>query len=158
MRTDLERMTNAAMTVMELDGKALTTRVLPMGAAMEWCWTAHALDDRFTALCQAPEVPAAADGGGVTDISALVAGAMDARRQKMEAWCADVAAHLAAYNEAWNVDTFAEATAAQLIDAFYLLWRASDPFEAAQRNQETIIRERLGLIDAVMQKSPRTKR
>ena len=125
MRDAKERMINAAMEVMQLpSGTKLKAKSLSMAASLEWCDRAEKVE------------------------KAIEASGKD--RKKLSEAMLKVLELICDYDPTWPREQIEqEATSAQLLDAFYLLWRENDPLAIAERNKVEAVERQLGMVEKV---------
>ena len=132
MRDAKERMINAAMEVMQLpSGTKLKAKSLSMAASLEWCDRAEKVE------------------------KAIEASGKD--RKKLSEAMLKVLELICDYDPTWPREQIEqEATSAQLLDAFYLLWRENDPLAIAENDIAKVViipyvdgYSTTGMIDAV---------
>lgn len=125
MRDAKERMINAAIEVMQLpSGTKLKAKSLSMAASLEWCERAEKVEKAIES--------SSTDRARLAEAMGLV----------LDLICD--------YDETWPREQIqAEATSAQLLDAFYLLWRENDPLAIAERNKVEAVERQLGMVEKV---------
>jgi len=125
MRNQMERVTNAAVQVMQLpSGKKILARGLPMARAIDWCDEAVRLEKELEAATETRE--------GLGDAMAAI----------LE--------HVCGYDDKWPHDEIREsASSSQIVDAFYALWIDNDPLAIAERNKTEAVERQLAIIEKV---------
>lgn len=123
MRSERERLSNKPIELMVLPcGKKISTKVLPMGPALDWVEQASGVMESLQAL-----------GQGKGDRREVFARAIDL---------------VADYSPEVDGKAVRDAASwAQVVDALYVLWEETDPLAAAERNQQEAIEKQLALAE-----------